>query len=90
MPRPWQWVIRAADEEVLASGEQWTELLASARQVAEERIAVYAYALIRAERTKELDGVVCQVRRAGETGRPVIASATEWVQRAAKSAAFAA
>ena len=80
-PPPWRYVIEDAAGRVLASGQQWTHPLAAARVVAEERIAVFAYRMLRAGRRRELAGVSCRVWRPSNPEVRVTVSATAWVSR---------
>jgi hypothetical protein len=78
---PWLYAIRDATGTRLAFGEQWTNLNADPYSIAAERMGVYALPLLQAGRGEELTGLVCQVRRRGDDGRPAECAASTWVQR---------
>jgi hypothetical protein len=78
---PWWWQVIGPHGDVLASGRQWTRLLAPAQAIAEERIAAWAWPLLCEGRAGELVGVTCRVWRQGER-RSARASADRWARRA--------
>lgn len=84
-PEPWLWAIRDEDGELVAYGQQQTNLHLAPYDIAAERMGVYAWPLLQAGRAGELRGMVCQVRRRGDTGRPAECPASTWVQRASRS-----
>lgn len=85
----WLWRIYSADapDQALEHGIQHTRLLASPVEVAQERMAVYAYGLMMKRRAAELVGLRCKAWRSDGLGRPGVAQGDSWAQRLERAVA---